>query len=166
VARGHGGSRANLVIEDMIPTPNDDAFFEMMLVEAVLLTQTARLLDHPDRSVLADYARRGGALMAGPLIGGRRPISWRLAIVVSFVAAYATARWLEGIFGAGISGTVSFFVLVRLIAATWRINSRAANRQSELLGSARFGDRADVRKLEASGDLPIGRPPNRGSCSL
>ena len=53
--------------------------------------------------------------MAGPLIGGRRPISWRLAIVVSFVAAYATARWLEGIFGVGsISGTVSFFVLVEL----------------------------------------------------
>ena len=49
-------SRANLVIEDMIPTPNDDAFFEMMLVEAVpppLATQILlRLLDHPhsDRS--------------------------------------------------------------------------------------------------------------------
>ncbi len=101
--------------------------------------------------------------MAGPLIGGRRPISWRLAIVVSFVAAYATARWLEGIFGVGsISGTVSFFVLVGLIAATWRINSRAANRQSELLGSARFGDRADVRKLEASGDLLIGRSAKSG----
>ena len=45
-------SRANLVIEDMIPTPNDDAFFEMMLVEAVpppLATQILlRLLDHPD----------------------------------------------------------------------------------------------------------------------
>lgn len=51
--------------------------------------------------------------MAGPLIGGRRPISWRLAIVVAFIAAYATARWLEGIFGVGqISGTVSFLVLV------------------------------------------------------
>lgn len=45
-------SRANLVIEDMIPTPNEDAFFEMMLVEAVpppLATQILlRLLDHPD----------------------------------------------------------------------------------------------------------------------
>ncbi len=101
--------------------------------------------------------------MAGPLIGGRRPISWRLAIVVAFVAAYATARWLEGIFGAGdISGTVSFLVLVGLIAATWRINSRAANRQSELLGSARFGLRADVRKLEESGDLLIGRSAKSG----
>jgi hypothetical protein len=45
-------SRANLVIEDMIPTPNDDAFFEMMLDEGVpppLVSQILlRLLDHPD----------------------------------------------------------------------------------------------------------------------
>ena len=101
--------------------------------------------------------------MPGPLIGGRRPISWRLAIVVAFVTAYATARWLEGIFGVGqISGTVSFLVLVGLIGATWWINSRAANRRNDLLGSARFGDRADVRKLEANGDLLIGRAKESG----
>ena len=45
-------SRANLVIEDMIPTPNDDAFFEMMLDEGVpppLISQILlRLLDHTD----------------------------------------------------------------------------------------------------------------------
>ena len=45
-------SRANLVIEDMIPTPNDDAFFTMMLAEGVpppLVSQILlRLLDHPD----------------------------------------------------------------------------------------------------------------------
>ena len=45
-------SRANLVIENMIPTPNDDAFFAMMLDEGVpptLVTQILlRLLDHPD----------------------------------------------------------------------------------------------------------------------
>lgn len=45
-------SRANLVIEDMISTPNDDAFFEMMLDEGVpptLVSQILlRLLDHPD----------------------------------------------------------------------------------------------------------------------
>ena len=45
-------SRANLVIEDMIPTPNEDAFFEMMLDEAVpppLVSQILlRLVDHPD----------------------------------------------------------------------------------------------------------------------
>ena len=50
-------SRHNLVIEDMIPTANEDAFFEMMLVEGVppeLTTQILlRLLDHPnaDRSL-------------------------------------------------------------------------------------------------------------------
>ncbi len=45
-------SRANLVIENMIPTPNDDALFEMMLDEGVpppLVSQILlRLLDHPD----------------------------------------------------------------------------------------------------------------------
>ena len=45
-------SRANLVIEDMIPTRNDDAFFEMMADEGVpppLVSQILlRLLDHPD----------------------------------------------------------------------------------------------------------------------
>ena len=48
----HEDSRANLVIEDMIPTPNEDAFFDMMLDEAVpppLVSQILlRLLDHPD----------------------------------------------------------------------------------------------------------------------
>ena len=45
-------SRHNLVIEDMMPTPNDDAFFAMMLDEGVpppLISQILlRLLDHPD----------------------------------------------------------------------------------------------------------------------
>lgn len=45
-------SRANLVIEDMIPSLNDDAFFAMMLDEGVpppLISQILlRLLDHPD----------------------------------------------------------------------------------------------------------------------
>lgn len=45
-------SRANLVIENMIPTPNDDSFFDMMLDEGVsppLVSQILlRLLDHPD----------------------------------------------------------------------------------------------------------------------
>ena len=45
-------SRANLIIENMIPTLNDDAFFAMMLDEGVpppLVSQILlRLLDHPD----------------------------------------------------------------------------------------------------------------------
>ena len=100
--------------------------------------------------------------MAGGLLGRRR-ISWRLSLVVSFVAAYATARWLEGMFGVGsISGTVSFFLLVGLIAATWWNNRLAASRSNNLLGSARFGDRGDVAKLARSGDLLIGRAKESG----
>ena len=45
-------SRHNYVIENMIPTPNEDALWEMMLDEAVsppLVSQILlRLLDHPD----------------------------------------------------------------------------------------------------------------------
>lgn len=48
----HEDSRHNHVIEDIIPTPNEDAFFALMLEEAVppeLTTQILlRLLDHPD----------------------------------------------------------------------------------------------------------------------
>lgn len=51
-------SRANLVIEDMIPTPNDDAFFAMMVDEGapppLVWKILLRLLDHSDddRSLL------------------------------------------------------------------------------------------------------------------
>lgn len=45
-------SRANLAIENLIPTPNEDAFFDMLLDEGVsppLVSQILlRLLDHPD----------------------------------------------------------------------------------------------------------------------
>lgn len=100
--------------------------------------------------------------MAGGLLGRRR-VSWRLSLVVSFIAAYATARWLEGIFGVGsISGTLSFFLLVGLIAATWWNNRLAAGRGNDLLGSARFGSRGDVAKLERAGDLVIGRAKESG----
>jgi hypothetical protein len=50
-------SRANLVIEDMIPSPNDDAFFDMLLDEGVsppLVSQILlKLTGHPhaDRSL-------------------------------------------------------------------------------------------------------------------
>jgi hypothetical protein len=48
----HEDSRHNLVIEDMIPSPNDDAFFELMLEEGVspeLTTQILlKLTGHPN----------------------------------------------------------------------------------------------------------------------
>ena len=49
-----------------------------------------------------------------------------------------------------------------ILFLTWRFNRRAANQRNDLLGSARFGDRADVRKLEANGDLLIGRSAKSG----
>ena len=53
--------------------------------------------------------------MAGPLIGGRRPISWRLAIVVAVVALFASNAWLKGIFGYGEIATDIPFLLFGLI---------------------------------------------------
>lgn len=54
-------SRANLMIEDMIPTPNDDAFFDMLLCEGVsppLVSQILlRLFDHPDADLTLPIAR-------------------------------------------------------------------------------------------------------------
>ena len=101
--------------------------------------------------------------MAGPCIGGRRPISWRLAIVVAVVALFASNAWLKGIFGYGeIATDIPFLLFGVILFFTWRVNRNAANRQSELLGSARFGDRADVQKLEASGALLIGRSAKLG----
>jgi hypothetical protein len=45
-------SRANLGIEDMTPTPNEDAFFEMLRDEGVSpdlgVQILLKLLDHPD----------------------------------------------------------------------------------------------------------------------
>jgi len=55
-------SRANLAIEDMTPTPNEDALFEMMLEEGVspsLVSQILlRLLDHPDADRSLPITRR------------------------------------------------------------------------------------------------------------
>ena len=101
--------------------------------------------------------------MAGPVIGGHRPISWRLAIGVAVVVLFASNAWLKGIFGYGeIATDIPFLLFGLILFFTWRTNRRAANRQSELLGSARFGDRADVRKLEENGDLLIGRSAKSG----
>ena len=101
--------------------------------------------------------------MAGPLIGGGRPISWRLAGFVAVLVLFVSNARLKAIFGRGeISTDVPFLLFGLILFATWRINRRAANRQNGLLGSARFGDRADVRKLEENGDLLIGRSAKSG----
>ena len=67
--------------------------------------------------------------MAGPVIGGRRPISWRLAIIVAVVVLFASNAWLKGIFGYGeIATDIPFLLFGLILFFTWRTNRRAANR--------------------------------------
>lgn len=49
--------------------------------------------------------------MTGPLIGGRRPISWRFAIIVAVVVLFTSNAWLKGIFGPGEIATDVPFLL-------------------------------------------------------
>lgn len=88
---------------------------------------------------------------------GRR-ISPLFAVLVAAVVLFASHSWLKGIFGYGeIATDIPFLLAGAILFLVWRINRRAANRRSSLLGSARFGDRGDVRRLEGNGDLLIGR---------
>jgi type IV secretion system protein VirD4 len=82
----------------------------------------------------------------------RRRISPLLAVFVAFVVLMASNAWLKGIFGYGeIATDIPFLLAGAVLFLAWRFNRRAANQHNDLLGSARFGDRADVRKLEANG---------------
>jgi type IV secretion system protein VirD4 len=88
----------------------------------------------------------------------RRRISPLFAVFVAFVVLMASNAWLKSIFGYGeIATNIPFLLAGAVLFLAWQLNRRAANQRSDLLGSARFGDRADVRKLEANGDLLIGR---------
>ncbi|MFL0588375.1 hypothetical protein ACH0BU_17295 [Sphingomonas olei] len=61
---------------------------------------------------------------------------------------FANHNWLKGIFGYGeIATDIPFLLASVILFLAWRFNRRAANRRSSLFGSARFGDRADVRRL-------------------
>jgi len=93
----------------------------------------------------------------------KRRISPLFAVFVAFVALMASNAWLKGIFGYGeIATDIPFLLAGAILFLAWRFNRRAANQRNDLLGSARFGDRADVRKLEANGDLLIGRSAKSG----
>ena len=54
-------------------------------------------------------------------------------------------------------GPVWAMLISLVLFAIWKFNRRGGGRNSNLLGSARFGDRKDLVKLESSGDLVIGR---------
>ena len=93
----------------------------------------------------------------------RRRISPLFAVFVAFVMLMASNAWLKSIIGYGeIATDIPFLLAGAVLFLAWRFNRRVANQRSDLLGSARFGDRADVRKLEANGDLLIGRSAKSG----
>ncbi|WP_176400341.1 type IV secretory system conjugative DNA transfer family protein, partial [Sphingobium sp. Z007] len=93
----------------------------------------------------------------------RRRISPLFAVFVAFVVLMASNAWLKSIFGYGeIATDIPFLLAGAILFLAWRFNRRAANQRNDLLGSARFGDRTDVRKLEANGDLLIGRSAKSG----
>jgi type IV secretion system protein VirD4 len=79
------------------------------------------------------------------------------ALLIGFVVLMASNSWLKGIFGVGeIATDVPFLLTGLVLFAIWKFNRRGGTRNT-LLGSARFGDRRDLAKLEGSGDLVIGR---------
>ena len=80
------------------------------------------------------------------------------ALLIGFVVLMASNSWLKGIFGVGeIATDVPFLLTGLTLFVIWKFNRRGGGRNSTLLGSARFGDRHDLAKLEGSGDLVIGR---------
>jgi type IV secretion system protein VirD4 len=85
------------------------------------------------------------------------------AVGVAFVVALASTSWLKGIFGVGqISGAVPLLLAGLVLFAAFKFNRRGGNGGNTLMGSARFGGRAEARKLEESGDLIIGRSGKSG----
>ena len=80
------------------------------------------------------------------------------ALFIGFVVLMASNSWLKGIFGVGeIATDVPFLLTGLTLFAIWKFNRRGGNRGNTLFGSARFGDRRDLAKLEGAGDLIIGR---------
>lgn len=84
-------------------------------------------------------------------------------LFIGFVVLMASNSWLKARFGVGdISGTVPFLLTGLVLFAIWKFNRRGGNRGNTLMGSARFGGRAEARKLEKTGDLIIGRSGKSG----
>lgn len=97
-------------------------------------------------------------------MSGRR-ISPLFAVIVAAVVLFASHNWLKGIFGYGeIATDIPFLLAGAILFLAWRFNRRAANRRSSLLGSARFGDRTDVRRLQENEGLLIAAPSSPASC--
>ncbi|WP_220149841.1 type IV secretory system conjugative DNA transfer family protein [Sphingomonas aracearum] len=85
------------------------------------------------------------------------------ALLIAFVVLMASNSWLKGIFGySEIATDVPFLLTGLVLFAIWKFNRRGGNRGNTLMGSARFGGRAEARKLEKAGDLIIGRSGKSG----
>ena len=100
-------------------------------------------------------------MMAGPLVGGERGISGGFAVVGGIIVLVGT-QWLLGkLLPESIASTIAWAALVAFGVAVWKFNQ--GMRRNDLLGSAAFGSRADVRALETGdGDLLIGRSAKSG----
>ena len=99
--------------------------------------------------------------MAGPLVGGERGVGCGLAVGGGFAILLGTQWLLEKILPVSIASTIAWAALVAFGVAVWKFNRRYG--RNELLGSAAFGSRADVRGLESNGgDLLIGRSAKSG----
>ena len=86
-----------------------------------------------------------------------------LLVVIAAVVLVVSNLWLKGIFGYGEIATDIPFLLTGLtLFGIWKLNRRGNGERAKLLGSASFGRRADVRKLERTGDLIIGRSGKSG----
>ena len=95
-------------------------------------------------------------MMAGPLVGGDRGIGWVRAIVGAFVVCLVVQHLVGKLLPEVLASIIAWGAFALVMVAVWRINSRAD--RNELLGSARFGSRDDVRGLESGdGDLLIDR---------
>lgn len=85
------------------------------------------------------------------------------ALLIGFVVLMASNAWLKGIFDYGeIATDVPFLLTGLVLFVIWKFNRRGGNRGNTLMGSARFGGRAEARKLEKAGDLIIGRSGKSG----
>ena len=99
--------------------------------------------------------------MSGPVVGEEGNAGCILAAGGAFAVLFGTAWLLEKVMPTSIASTIAWAALVAFGVAVWKFNRRYG--RNELLGSATFGSRADVRGLETNGgDLLIGRSAKSG----
>ena len=99
-------------------------------------------------------------MMARPLVGQESNAGCILAVAGGLAVVYGTSWLLEKLLPVPVASTIAWVALAAYVVFVWKYAMQ--ERSNGLLGSARFGDRADVRKLETNGDLLIGRSAKSG----